>query len=70
MDDELILHNELEALVIKLKKMRDRNAVDLKARAYSVVITLIEQALAYYAYYIIGVPLDFKNRITTKESVE
>ncbi len=58
--DEKVLFHELEGLIIKFKKIRDAESVGLKARAYAVVITLLEQALAYCAYYIIGVPLDFK----------
>ena len=59
-NDEIVLFHELEGLVIKIKKLRDRETVGLKARSISVVVTMLEQALAYYAYYVIGVPLNFK----------
>jgi len=60
MDDETVLFHDLELLIIKIKKLRDRETVGLKARSLSVVVTLLEEALAYYAYFVIGVPTDFK----------
>lgn len=60
MEDDLILFHELEGLIIRFKKLCDRETVGLKTRSISVAITLLEEALAYYAYFVIGVPIDFK----------
>jgi len=54
MDDEKILFTELENLIIKFKKLRDRTSIGLKERYFTVMITLLEQALAYYSHFILG----------------
>lgn len=53
-DDEKRLFTELEATIIKFKRLRDKESIGIKAHYFTVVITLLEQALAYYAYYILG----------------
>lgn len=54
MDDEKILFYELENLIFKFKKLRDRTSIGIKERYYDVVIILLEQAKAYYAHFILG----------------
>lgn len=54
MEEEKQLFTELENLIIKFRKLRDRTAIGLKDRYFTVVITLLEQALAYYSHYILG----------------
>lgn len=58
MDDERILYIELEALLIKFRRLRDREHAPLKARALSIVVTQLEIGLAYYAYYVMGVAVE------------
>lgn len=55
MEDEKILFNELEALIIKFKKLRDRTSIGIKHHYFSIVITGLEQALAFYSYFILGI---------------
>ena len=54
MDEEKQLFNELENLILKFKRLRDRNSIGLKERYFNVVITVLEQALAYYSHFILG----------------
>ncbi len=54
MDDEKVLFSELENLIIKFKKLRDRTSIGIKERYFTIVITLLEQALACYSYFILG----------------
>lgn len=70
MDDDLILFTELEAMILKFKKMRDRTAINIKAHYFTVVITALEQALAYYGYFIIGVPLNIFTKNKEIDNVE
>lgn len=54
-NDEKEVFIELEGLVVKLRKLRERTQPETRLRYFSVVITLVEQATAFYAYYIMGV---------------
>lgn len=54
MDDEKVLFNELENLILKFKKMRDRTSIGIKHDYFTVMITLLEQSLAYYSHFILG----------------
>jgi len=54
MDDEQILFTELENLILKFKKMRERTSIGIKERYFDVVIVLLEQAKAYYSHFIMG----------------
>ena len=54
MDDEKVLFNEIEALIIKVKRFRARTSIGLKERYLDVVITLLEQASAFWSHFILG----------------
>ena len=54
MDDEKVLFNELENLILKFKRLRDRTSISIKEKYFDVVIVLLEQALAFYSHFILG----------------
>lgn len=54
MDEEKQLFNELENLILKFKRLRDKTSIGIKEHYFNVVITTLEQALAYYSHFILG----------------